>query len=76
MSEHQYTILLVYSSSYAVRAEKILRKEGIDTKMIPIPRHISSNCGVCVRIHTDDVNDALEVLDNSNLPLDGVYNLD
>ncbi len=75
MSGKHYIVLLVYSSSYAVRADQILSKAGISSRLIPIPRHISSSCGVCVRIAADDKSNALKALQDSNLPLDGVYEI-
>ena len=38
-------------------AEKILKAAGIAHKLIPVPRHISSDCGVCVRITEDKQQD-------------------
>ena len=75
MNNKQYTVLLVYSSSYAIKANLILTKEGISSKMLPIPRHISSSCGVCLRISTGDKSRVLEVLKDKGLPLDGVFEI-
>ena len=44
-----YDVILFASVSYALRAEKILKDAGISFKLIPVPRHISSDCGVCIR---------------------------
>jgi hypothetical protein len=44
-----YEVLLFTSVSHALRAEKILKEAGIPFKLIPVPRHISSDCGVCLR---------------------------
>jgi hypothetical protein len=33
----------------ALLAEKLLKKKGIEYKLIPVPRHLSSDCGVCLR---------------------------
>jgi len=35
-------------------AEKILKQCGLSFKIIPVPRHLSSDCGVCVRIARED----------------------
>ena len=43
-----YQVVLFYSVSHTLRAEKLLKKEKIPTKVIPVPRHISSDCGVCI----------------------------
>jgi hypothetical protein len=44
-----YYVILFKSVSYALKAEKILKAEGIPHKLIPVPREISSDCGVCLR---------------------------
>lgn len=44
---------LFESVSHAMRAEKLLEKAGIPCKLIPVPRHISSDCGVCLRFAPD-----------------------
>ncbi|MDI9570890.1 MAG: DUF3343 domain-containing protein [Pseudomonadota bacterium] len=38
------------SVSHALKAEKLLKAAGMPHKLIPVPRHISSDCGVCLRI--------------------------
>jgi uncharacterized SAM-binding protein YcdF (DUF218 family) len=54
MMPRAHTVILVYSTSHALRAEKLLHKVGITSKLIPVPRHLSSDCGVCVRIAQPD----------------------
>jgi hypothetical protein len=44
-----YGVVLFQSISSALRAEKLLKKQGIAYKLIPVPRHLSSDCGVCIR---------------------------
>jgi hypothetical protein len=45
----QYFVMLFKSVSYALKAEKILHQEGVPHKLIPVPKHISSDCGICLR---------------------------
>ena len=56
-------VILVDSTSHALRIEKILLKNEITCKMVPVPRHLSSDCGVCVRINTEDWEQIKEVLE-------------
>ena len=53
MKEQQYVVFLFASVSHALKAEKILKRRGIVHKLIPVPRHISSDCGVCLRVGMD-----------------------
>jgi hypothetical protein len=48
-----YRVVLFQSVNGALLAEKILKKERIPYKLIPVPRHLSSDCGVCIRLLTE-----------------------
>jgi len=50
----EYAVILVDSTSLVMRIEKLLKKEGLPYKLIPVPRHLSSDCGICVRIFKQD----------------------
>jgi hypothetical protein len=47
------SVVLFESVSHALRAEKIVKTAQIPCKLIPVPRHLSSDCGVCLRFSTD-----------------------
>jgi hypothetical protein len=53
MSASEHCVILFDSVSSTLLAEKILKKQGISHKVIPVPRHISSDCGVCIRFSAD-----------------------
>ena len=50
----EYSVIIFHSTQYAIWTGKILKKSGFEYKMIPIPRHLSSDCGYCVRIRKAD----------------------
>ncbi|MBN1426268.1 DUF3343 domain-containing protein [Candidatus Fermentibacteria bacterium] len=62
MSPDAYAVILVNSTSHAVRIEKLLAQRGIACKMIPVPRSISSDCGACVRIRARESEAARQVI--------------
>ena len=49
MSGSEYGVVLFYSTSGALRAEKLAQEEGLEVRLIPVPRHISSDCGISLR---------------------------
>jgi len=51
----EFAAILVDSTSHALRIEKLLISQGLTCKLIPVPRHLSSDCGVCVRILKSDM---------------------
>lgn len=42
-------VLLFHTTTSALRAEKILQKDGLTVKLIPTPRELSSDCGIALR---------------------------
>ncbi len=54
MSASGFCVLLFRSVSHAMLAERILKKQDIPHKVIPVPRRISSDCGVCIRFRPDE----------------------
>ena len=44
-----YRVVLFQSINGALLAEKLLKKQGIAYKLIPVPRHLNSDCGVSIR---------------------------
>ena len=48
-TQTSYYVILFKSVSYALKAEKILKQESLPHKLIPVPKQISSDCGVCLR---------------------------
>ena len=55
-------LVTFYASHHAMRAEKVLKKEGLTVILVPGPREISPNCGVAMQFeyrHADQVRDLL-----------------
>ena len=49
-----YGVVLFYTTSAAIRSEKVLLKQGFNVKMIPTPRELSSDCGIALRFDWPD----------------------
>ncbi len=75
MSGEAYAVILVYSTSHAMRIEKLLAERGIACKMIPVPRRISSDCGVCIRILRADVETARETVAAARIAIQGIVDI-
>ncbi len=57
-----FSVILFYSATSSIWTARLLKKAGIERKMVPIPRHLSSDCGYCVRIRSVDIERVKEVL--------------
>jgi hypothetical protein len=70
-----HAVVLVYSTSHAIRAEKLLGNAGIGCKLIPVPRHLSSDCGVCVRIRQVDRQATRQALGEAGVEVQGIHDI-
>ena len=75
MYRDRYAVILVFGTSHAIRAEHLLNRAQIACKMIPVPRHLSSNCGVCVRIERTDVDEARRALAQGKLEIESIHDI-
>ena len=75
MTKGQYAVILVHSTSHAVRVEKLLQAKGIACKMIPVPRHISSDCGACIRILREDVETGRQAIQAGAVEIDSIQEI-
>jgi hypothetical protein len=75
MTQEEYAVILVYATSHAMRVEKLLGNARIPCKMTPVPRHISSDCGACVRIRQQDMEAARRVVEAARIELEGIQTI-
>ena len=68
-------VILFPSIHFALRAEKMMKQKGILHKLIPVPRHLSSDCGVCLRIPWEKKEEVLGILAQSAVKVDGAHPL-
>ena len=66
----EYAVIITHSTSHAIRAERILLSAGVEAKLIPMPRHISSDCGTAVRIRALDMEMSEQQLRERKIPYD------
>lgn len=72
MGDPQYRVVLFQSTSGVLRAEKLAKGAALKVKLIPVPRHLSSDCGVCLRCESADVHRVRSILDAAGVEFDGI----
>lgn len=73
MSEH--CVFLFEATSHALRAEKLLRREGVPGRLIPVPRHLSSDCGVCLRVERRTRSATEDALARGKVRVAGIHDV-
>ena len=74
-SASAYRLYLVPSASHAIKGETALIRARIPCAHIPVPRTVSSQCGVCLRVDFDTRERAANALAGANGQISGTHDL-
>lgn len=69
-------VILFASTHFAIRAEKLAKEKDFAVKLIPVPRHLSSDCGVCLRFSWDQKKEIEEALNQAGVRMESIYCVD
>ncbi|MFC1961567.1 DUF3343 domain-containing protein [Chloroflexota bacterium] len=72
----QFGVVLFYTTSAVMRAEKLLIKERYSIKLIPTPRQFSSDCGIALRFDWSQLESVKSVLNGAKVEFDSINFLD
>ena len=68
-------VILFASIHFALQAEKIIKGKGFSIDLIPVPRHLSSDCGICMLIEWEQKEALHTLLEGSGVRIEGVHPL-
>ena len=66
-------ILVLQSTHLTYKAERLLREAGIPCSLVTKPRHISSDCGLALRLEAGDAPRALALMAESDVEILGIW---
>jgi hypothetical protein len=67
------SVILFPTTAHVMRAEKLLKDAGYACSLKPVPRHLSSDCGICLVISTPESSSACALLDDKSVDYDGCH---
>ncbi len=67
-----FAVVLVESTNQAMRVEHILHQEGIESKLIPVPKFLSSACGNCLKINPADIEKVKKAIEKNRINLPAI----
>lgn len=66
-------LISFFASHHAIRAEAVLRRNGLAAQLIPGPKDLSPNCGVALRFEYALRENVLALLAAKSVRIDGVH---
>jgi len=73
MESDKHGVVLFYSTSSALQAEKLLKGMSMAVKLIPVPRQLSSDCGICLRFERLDESRVRARLEEKGIEVQGIH---
>lgn len=70
-----FAVILFHTSNHAIRAEKVLGQARRRVKLMPVPRHLSSDCGVCLRIDREAREACRDLLKEARVEIASLHDL-
>jgi hypothetical protein len=74
--ETRQVLFVLASATQALKGEAALRAAGVQAKLIPLPRSLTAQCGVCLRIPAGDRRAAEAVLAESGTAISATHEID
>ena len=69
-------VVLFPSIHFVLQAEKIVKKgKGFSIDLIPVPRQLSSDCGICMLIEWEQNEILCTLLEGEGVKIEGAYPL-
>jgi hypothetical protein len=66
-------LVTFFASHHAMRAEKVLKKNGFAVALVPGPREISANCGVALQFEYYLAERVRELLTLNKVQIDAIH---
>ena len=69
----KYGYVTFHSVSDSLRFEKVLKETGLQIQLVPVPREISSSCGVAARFEPELEEQVHRFVEEHNLEISGIH---
>lgn len=66
-------VAIFHSIHRVMKAEKILKQKGLEMLLIPVPRQLTSDCGLAIRYAGESRGEIEAVLFEENLPPEELF---
>ena len=73
MGKDRYNLFTFHSTHSALFMERALKEKELAVKLIPVPRVISSSCGLAARTMVDDIDNVKAAIAAGEIEVDETY---
>ncbi|AKL94394.1 hypothetical protein CACET_c08860 [Clostridium aceticum] len=73
--KNYYCVLTFHNTHYALNTEKILKENHIPIKLMPVPRQVSSSCGIAAEFPCEDREMILKLCTEHHIEIDEIHKI-
>lgn len=70
MKEEIFLLFVADSTHLVIKSEKLLKENGIDCRIIPLPSEIKATCGLSIKTEFENKNKAHELFKLNGIELE------
>ncbi|AVQ29855.1 MULTISPECIES: DUF3343 domain-containing protein [Fusobacterium] len=70
MKEEKFLLLAADSTHLIIKSEKLLKENGIECRIIPLPSEVKATCGLSIRMEFENKNKVEELLKSNGIELE------
>ncbi|AOY76289.1 DUF3343 domain-containing protein [Clostridium formicaceticum] len=71
-----YCVLTFHNTHHALNTEKVLKEKNIPVKLMPVPRQVSSSCGIAAEFSCKDKEVVLTLCKKHHIEIDEVHKIE
>ncbi|WP_408956659.1 DUF3343 domain-containing protein [Natroniella sp. ANB-PHB2] len=71
--KEEYKLYVFNSTHHALKAEQVLKDNGYQLMMVPIPTEITADCGTAIKLEVESEQEAYDLLIGAKVEVAGCY---
>lgn len=70
---NNYCLMTFKSITFVMQFEKLIKTKDVSIKIIPVPRSISTSCGMCAKFDLNMKDDIINLCLNNNIQYNKIF---
>lgn len=68
-----YAIITFRNTHFALKAKRVIERNGRKSETIPVPREFSSECGFCCKVSWDERAEIEKLMRDNGVEIDSIH---
>lgn len=74
--KNYYCIATFHTTNQAITFEKVMKDNKVEVKLMPVPRQVSSSCGIAAQIPCELKDQIIKVCLEQNIEIDEIHKIE